>query len=159
MTLGKRVESAAPLAGDGIGMATYADFAGLRDETVAAIKRARLAGFKDADIVVLTYCGRERSALMAFDELGGCSLRRYDGTYDEEGHPVSQPGDILIETVFRFKGQSAPCIILTEVDFDELDERVERRLYVGATRASMQLSMVMSERAAAKLVARLEGGG
>ena len=153
VNLGKRVESAAPLAGDGIDMATYADFAGLKDETVAAIKRARLAGFKDADIVVLTYCGRERSALMAFDELGGCSLRRYDGTYDEEGRPVSQAGDILIETVFRFKGQSAPCIILTEVDFDELDERVERRLYVGATRASMQLSMVMSERAAAKLVA------
>ena len=67
-----------------------------------------------------------------------------------------QDGDVLVETVFRFKGQSAPCVILTEIDFAEFDERAARRLYVGATRASMQLSLVMSERAAAALMARLE---
>ncbi len=153
--LGKHVEAGAPLEGDGIAIVSYVDFTGLKDATVAAIRRARQAGFKDSDIVVLTYCGRERSALMAFDQLGGCTLRRFDGTYDATGQPVCQAGDILVETVFRFKGQSAPCIILTEIDFDALDERAERRLYVGATRASMQLSLVMSERAAATLMARL----
>ena len=111
--------------------------------------------FKNGDIAVLTYCGRERSALMPFDRLGGYTLRRFDGTYDDAGNPVFQEGDILVETVFRFKGQSAPCIILTEIDFEALDARVARRLYVGATRASMQLSMVMSERAAAYLIGRL----
>jgi superfamily I DNA and RNA helicase len=92
---------------------------------------------------------------MPFDQLGAYRLRRFDGTYDDAGKPVFQDGDILVETVFRFKGQSAPCIILTEIDFDALDVRIARRLYVGATRARMQLAMVMSEKAAAKLMERL----
>jgi superfamily I DNA and RNA helicase len=155
MNIGERVEAAGSLEGDGIDIATYADFAGLKDATIAAIGRVLNAGFKNGDIAVLTYCGRERSALMPFDQLGEYKLRRFDGTYDDAGNPVFQEGDILIETVFRFKGQSAPCIILTEVDFDVLDERAARRLYVGATRASMQLSLVVSERAASQLLERI----
>ena len=152
---GERVDAAGPLEGDGIDIATYTDFAGLKDATIAAIGRARHAGFKNRDIAVLTYCGRERSTLMPFDELGGYTLRRFDGTYDDAGNPVFQEGDILVETVFRFKGQSAPCVILTEIDFEALDERAARRLYVGATRASMRLSLVMSEKAASQLLARI----
>ena len=155
MNIGERVEAAGSLEGDGIDIATYADFAGLKDATIAAIGRVLNAGFKNGDIAVLTYRGRERSALMPFDQLGEYKLRRFDGTYDDAGNPVFQEGDILIETVFRFKGQSAPCIILTEVDFDVLDERAARRLYVGATRASMQLSLVVSERAASQLLERI----
>ena len=117
--------------------------------------RAHELRFKNGDIAVLTYSGRERSALLPFDQLGEYKLRRFDGTYDDSGNPVFHEGDILIETVFRFKGQSAPCIILTEVDFDVLDERAARRLYVGATRASMQLSLVVSERAASQLLERI----
>ena len=150
-----RVRSASPLEGDGIDTTTYADAASLRDATAKAIGRARADGFKSNDIVVLTYCGRDRSALMPFDRIGGYSFRRFDGTYDANGKPVFDEGDILLETVFRFKGQSAPCIILTEIDFEELDERAARRLYVGATRATMQLAMVMSERAARACMERL----
>jgi len=153
--IGERVEAAGPLQGDGIDIATYTDFTGLKDATLAAVGRARQAGFKNGDIVVLTYCGRERSALMPFDRLGSYTVRRFDGTYDDAGNPVFQDGDILVETVFRFKGQSAPCIILTEIDFEALDERVARRLYVGATRASVQLSLVMSDKAASQLLAKL----
>jgi superfamily I DNA and RNA helicase len=153
--VGERIEAGGPLEGDGIDIASYIDFTGLRTETVAAIGRARKAGFKSGDIAVLTYCGRERSVLMRFDRLGDYTLRRFGGTYDDAGNPVYQDGDILVETVFRFKGQSAPCIILTEIDFEALDERAARRLYVGATRASMQLSLVMSERAAGQLLARI----
>lgn len=155
MNFGDRVEAAGPIEGDGIDIATYTDFASLRDATVAAIRQARKAGFKCNDIAVLTYCGRDRSALMGFDQLANFPLRRFDGTYDTAGNPVYQEGDILLETVFRFKGQSAPCIILTEIDFDVLDEQSARRLYVGATRASMQLSLIISERATARLMERL----
>ncbi|HEY1610840.1 MAG TPA: ATP-binding domain-containing protein, partial [Paraburkholderia sp.] len=41
------------------------------------------------------------------------------------------------ESIYRFKGQSAPCVILTEVDFETFDERAARKLIVGATRATM----------------------
>jgi hypothetical protein len=54
------------------------------------------------------------------------------------------------------KVQSAPCAIPTEIDFDEFDERVARRLYVGATRATMRLSLVVSEGVARKLLERME---
>lgn len=150
------VRAASPVEGEGIDLTSYADgFGSLRDATVAAIGRARAADFKSHDIVVLTCCGRDRSQLMPFDNLGGYTFRRFDGTYDSAGNPVFQDGDILLETVFRFKGQSAPCVILTEIDFEELDERVARRLYVGATRATMRFAMVMTERAAKRCMERL----
>jgi len=62
----------------------------------------------------------------------------------------------LIETVYRFKGQAAPCVILTEVDFETLDDISRRKLFVGMTRASMKLIVVLSARAAASLLARAE---
>ena len=149
------VEAACPIEGEPLDIATYGDFAGLRDATTAAIARAQQAGFALADIVVLTYCGRERSALLPFDRLGKYAMRRFDGTYDAGGSPVFQDGDVLIETVFRFKGQSAPCVILTEIDFAEFDERAARRLYVGATRATLRLSLVVADAAAAQLLERV----
>jgi hypothetical protein len=39
-------------------------------------------------------------------------------------------------------------VILTEVDFDALDEQAARKFFVGATRATMKLIVVASERAA-----------
>ena len=62
---------------------------------------------------------------------------------------------MLIESVYRFKGQSAPAVILAEVDFDALDERTLRKLFVGATRAMMKLVLVVSERAGRTLDERL----
>jgi hypothetical protein len=58
--------------------------------------------------------------------------------------------------VFRFKGQSSPAVVFTEIDFETLDENAMRRIFVGATRASLKLVMVVSERAAALFLKRLE---
>ena len=153
---GRRAASGSPIDSSGIEFATYGDFDSLADATAAAIERARKAGFKDEDIVVLTYPGRDRSALMRFDSLRGHRLRRFAGTYDADGNPEIDDGDVLIETVFRFKGHSAPCVIFTEIDFEAMDVKVERRLYVGATRATMQLQMVVSERAAQRILERID---
>ena len=57
--------------------------------------------------------------------------------------------------MFRFKGQSAPRVIMTEIDFAECDERAARRLYVGATRATLRLSLVVADAAAAQLLERV----
>ena len=45
-------------------------------------------------------------------------------------------------------------MILTEVDFERFDDAAFRRLFVGATRATMKLIVVMSERAAKLLLER-----
>ena len=69
------------------------------------------------------------------------------------GHTVndggrSALGSEQIEFVHRFKGRAAPCVVLTEIDFEQLDTAAVRRLYVGATRATVKLALVLSARAA-----------
>jgi hypothetical protein len=58
--------------------------------------------------------------------------------------------------VFRFKGQAADAVVVTEADFDQFTTRERRRLFVALTRARLQVAMVTSERAAAVLRARLD---
>jgi superfamily I DNA/RNA helicase len=50
-----------------------------------------------------------------------------------------------VETIRRFKGQSAPAVVLSEVDVDTLTPLARRLLFVGMTRAQMHLALVMSE--------------
>jgi len=100
----------------------------------------------------VTFAGRERSTVLPFDTLGPHRLRSFTGRYDLFGAPQYCDGEILIETVYRFKGQAAPCIILTEVDFEQLDERVKKKLFVGMTRASMKLFIIISDRSARNLL-------
>ena len=133
----------------------YSDGKGLIDATTRAITLGLKAGFQRSEIAVVTFTGRERSALRAFDQMGPHRMRKATGRYDLTGAPEYSEGDFLIETVYRFKGQSAPCIVLTEIDFEEWDERVERRLFVGMTRASMRLFLVASERATRQMIERL----
>jgi hypothetical protein len=125
---------------------------------VSAITRAIGLGFKRSHIALISYRGREHSALSPFTRIGPYSLRAPTGHYDLLGNPVLTEGDILIDSVLRFKGRAAPCVILTEIDFDSLDDKAMRRLFVGATRATMKLTLVVSEASAALLQARLEQG-
>ena len=64
-------------------------------------------------------------------------------------------GELLIESVHRFKGQSAMGVVLAEVDFDQLDEAARRRLFVGMTRAQLGLEVVVSRRTEVDLAALL----
>jgi len=116
--------------------------------TRRAITQALSLGFRKQDIVVLSYRGREHSRFTALDELGPHRLRSFTGEYDLFGNPQYREGDVLLDSIYRFKGQSAPCVILTEVDFEAFDERAARKLFVGATRAAMKLIVVASPRAA-----------
>ena len=150
------LEAASPFAGGVDEPLTYADAAGLLDATKRAITRALAAGFRREDIAIVTFSGRDRSALRSFDQIGPHRLRRATGGYDMFGNPEMSDGDVLVETVYRFKGQSAPCVIFTEIDFEAWDNLVERKLFVGMTRATMRLLPVLSERAARLWMERLE---
>ncbi len=55
----------------------------------------------------------------------------------------------MVESIYRFKGQSAPAVILSEVDFIELTAQECRKLLVGMTRAQHNLQIVMSAQAEA----------
>ena len=149
------IESGSPLDGSDIEILTYAGHADLMDKTKTAITRGLGAGFRKEMIAVVTYRGREHSGFTPLDKLGPHALRAFTGQYDLLGSPVYSEGELFIDSVHRFKGQSAPCIVFTEIDFEELDEAALRKLFVGMTRATMKLVLVMSERAAAKMLGRL----
>jgi superfamily I DNA and RNA helicase len=118
--------------------------------------RAIGLGFRREMIATITFRGREHSIFTPYDRLGAHRLKAFTGHYDLLGNPVYTEGDFLIDSVYRFKGQSAPCVIFTEIDFDALDTPTVRKLFVGATRASLKLILVVSERAAQKLMERKE---
>ncbi|MCU0951734.1 MAG: ATP-binding domain-containing protein [Burkholderiaceae bacterium] len=150
------LEPASPFAGGVDEPLTYRDASGLLDATKRAITHALGAGFRREDIAIVTFAGRDKSLLRSYDQIGPHRLRAATGRYDMFGAPEMSAGDVLIETVYRFKGQSAPCVIFTEIDFDGWDELVERKLFVGMTRASLRLLPVLSERAAAHWLQRLD---
>jgi superfamily I DNA and RNA helicase len=148
------IEAASPIAGGDVEFLTYSDAESLVATTKRAVTRALQSGFRIGDTVLVTFGGRERSALRSYDQIGPHRLKSWQGRYDLFGRPEFSEGDLLVETVYRFKGQSAPCVILTEVDFDAFDDLAQRKLFVGFTRASMKLLVVLSERAAQALLAR-----
>jgi hypothetical protein len=151
LALPEEVEPGSPLTGSDLELLTWEDARGLIDATKRTITRAIGLGFKRQHIALVTFRGREHSVFTPYDRLGPHSLRAFTGRYDLLGNPEFTDGEVLIDSVHRFKGQAAPCVIFTEIDFDTLDERTRRKLFVGATRASMKLIMVMSERVAASL--------
>ncbi|AOK62286.1 nuclease [Burkholderia ubonensis] len=157
--LAAELRSGSPFDGSDLVVSAYGDAnaspAALADACIDATKRAITQalslGFRKQDIAVLSYRGRESSALAALDQLGPHQVKRFTGKYDLFGNPEYHDGDVLLDSIYRFKGQSAPCVILTEIDFDTLDARAARKLFVGATRATMKLLLVASARAAAQL--------
>ncbi|RKO03121.1 nuclease [Burkholderia mallei] len=155
--LAAELVSGSPFGGSEISISAYDDAHAQSpaqaciDATKRAITHALALGFRKQDIAVLSFRGREGSALATLDQLGPHRVKSFTGKYDLFGNPEYREGDVLLDSLHRFKGQAAPCVILTEVDFDAFDERAARKLFVGATRATMKLIVVASKRAAQRI--------
>lgn len=152
------VEAGSPFRGADIEELTYPD--GDTDAMLAQTRRAvtscLAAGFARQDIAIASFRGRDKSVILHMDQLSDAhTLKSFTGAYDLFGTPEYRPGGLLAETVYRFKGQSAPAIIFTEIDFERIDERVLRKLFVGMTRARLKLILVLSERAEQQLLDRM----
>jgi hypothetical protein len=150
-----KIQSESPFKTGEVEFLTYQDAAEMLKQVKAGIRNCFSAGFRKDDIAVITWHGREHSDLLRYDRLGDLTLRTFTGEYDLFSRPVYGKGDILMESVYRFKGQAAPAVVLAEIDFDELDDRAVRKLFVGATRAMMKLVLVISEKSAAALLERM----
>ena len=148
LPLAHPMESGSPLTGSEVEIVSYTDTKDLIAKTISAVTRCIGLGFKRSHVALVTYRGRERSKLTPFDKLGPYTLRAPTGKYDLLGNATHTDGDLLIDSVHRFKGRASPCVVFTEIDFETLDDAAVRRLFVGATRATMKLVMVASEPAA-----------
>ena len=118
------------------------------------LKKLLAEGYTAPQIAVITFAGRERSELLAAPQIAGLSTRRFLGTYDSAGNALWSEGELLVETIYRFKGQSAPVVVLCEIDFKELSSKELRKLFVGFTRAQLRLECLLSEAASALLMSR-----
>jgi hypothetical protein len=157
----ERIQPASPFIGPDVEQLVYptGDAVAMAEASKQAITRCLAADFARSDIALLSFQGRAHSTLLQADRLGQHTLRSFTGDYDLLGIPVYRDGQLLAESVYRFKGQSAPAVILTEIDFEALDDRTVRKLFVGMTRARMKLVLVLSERAAALLQGRVQAHG
>lgn len=116
----------------------------VHDQTRTAIDSLLKRGFALSDIVLLTYKGRARSEILPLAHIGSWRIRAFTGTYCKQGEPIWTDGELLADSIYRYKGQSAPAVVLTEVDFDELRDIDRKRLFVGMTRAQMALEIVLT---------------
>ncbi|NML60656.1 ATP-binding domain-containing protein [Massilia sp. RP-1-19] len=152
------VEAASPFEGADIEALVYpeGDTEAMLAQTKHAITLCLAAGFARPDIAIASFRGREKSAILGRDTLGDAhTLKSFTGEYDLFGNPVFREGGLLAESVYRFKGQSAPAVIFTEIDFEQIDELVFRKLFVGMTRARLKLVLVLSQRAAERFLERI----
>ena len=80
------------------------------------------------------------------DQIGNHSIRRFTNEYDEQKNQVYTEGDVVFDTIFRYKGQQAPVIILTDLDESlALNERSRKILYCAMARATVLLELMVEE--------------
>jgi len=133
----------------------YANDDELIDRTAVAVTDLIEQGHAPSDIAVLSWRGMNHSKIIGLDTLAGQRTRRFTGRYTEDGQAIVTDGELTIDTLFRFKGQAADCIVLTEVDFGEWGEDVRRRLFVGLSRARLKLVLVATDGAEEMICASL----
>ena len=113
--------------------------------TAQGVRRCLERGFAIRDIAVISMRGRERSELLNLAQLDEWPLRRFTGNFDAGGAAIWEPGNLLIDSVRRFKGQAAQALVLTECDLSGWDSMTRNLLFVGLTRARMHLEWVISQ--------------
>lgn len=150
------VRSMSPYDGEVPGIRSYDSDAQLLAATEAAVAELLARGFALADIAIVCGRGRERSQLLNRASIGGHRTRRFTGEYDPSGEQRWSDGELLVESVYRFKGQSAPAVVVAEFDFAQLDDKARRKLFVALTRARMAIEIVLSPAAERCLVAALQ---
>lgn len=150
------VEARSPYRGVQPGFRVYQDARTLKRRTAEAVAALIERGIALADIVVLSGRGHAQAVLLGERSIGPYRIRRFSGQYDANGEPHWTEGELLVESIYRFKGQSAAGVVLTELDFDDINAAVRSRLFVGLTRAHLAVEMVISSAAEQALMKRLQ---
>ena len=144
------IQSRGVYQGEDPGFHTYDSDDNVVRRTADVVDKLLQQGFSIEDIVVLTGRGVKKSVVLKSDFIGKHRTRRFAGTYSARtGLPDWIDGELLVESVYRYKGQSAPAIVITEVDFLEITPLERRKLFVGMTRAMMAVEIVLSRNAEA----------
>jgi hypothetical protein len=151
---GQRIESGSAIPGNDPIWIVHDDGASAIAATEEAIRRLSAADYKAPNIAVLSYRGLASSVIAGASgpsTLAGIGVRRPAG-YTPDGDALWTRGDLLVDTLFRFKGQAADAVVVTEIDFETFDQKARRRLFVALTRARLQAVLVSTNRAKAAIL-------
>ena len=145
-SLGQEFRQRNMLPGLGVQMFEYSRKNQLEGKLAHRINEVIKAGFKLGDIAIISCRGMDSTALRETVRLGRHHVRRFTGKYDEHDNQIYTEGELLFDTIFRYKGQQAPVIILTDLDESlEVSERARKILYCAMTRATVLLELIVEE--------------
>ena len=113
-------------------------------------------GFSPESIAVLSFRGAKNSKVLenTLSELNGLTVRKQMGRDPKSGDIIWSDGALIVDTLFRFKGQCADAIVLTEIDINEWDQITKNKLFVGLTRARLTINLVMTKETEALFMQR-----
>lgn len=138
------IDAVNELPGLGVDVHTY----DAPEEQIDLVRRLVLAlmrrGFAHEQIVIVSMRGAQSSVFSTFDRIGEVPLRRFAGNYDGP-RQVMTAGRLRFESIYRFKGQEAPAVILVDVDPAADPDRLardEKLLFCGVTRATVRLDVL-----------------
>lgn len=128
----------------------------VNEATECAVIDLLSEGYAPESIAILSFRGMANSTLLSggTEILAGLKVKKFI-RYDSNGRAIWSDGELFIDTLFRFKGQCADAVILTEIDFDEWTDDVKKRLFVGLSRARLMVSLVVTEGASDLIDERL----
>ncbi len=136
-------EPANPLPGLGVGVHGFQRPEDQAQRLAEVVGLQLALGFAPEEIVILSLRGLNQSPLWHQDHIGRHAVRRFTGTYQPDGTQVWSAGDITFESLYRFKGQEAPAVILVDVDDQDSAERLARLLFCGMGRATVRLDVLV----------------
>ena len=146
--LDKNIEWANPLDGYAPTLTPYstpAEQIERLDDRVQALMRQ---GFAADQIAIVSLRGRESAIHNDLNHVAGENIRRYTGRHDENEQPVHTVGPIQAETIYRFKGQQAPAVVLTDIELSGEADKTEREtalLWCGLTRATVACELLVND--------------
>ena len=145
-SLGQEFRQRNMLPGLGVQMFEYSKTDQLEGKLAHRIIELVKAGFKPSDIAIISCRGMGSTALRETDRIGKHFIRRFTGKYDERENQIYTEGELVFDTIFRYKGQQAPVIILTDLDESlVVNERSRKILYCAMTRATVLLELIVKE--------------
>jgi hypothetical protein len=127
---------------------------GNENAIIQCVNDLLIQGYKLNQIALISFHGKEKSHLLSKDNIGKWQLKKATGIFDKNENALWTNGELFVETISRFKGQSAPVVVLCEVDFEELKGRELRKLFVGLTRAQYKVVCLITEQAENMLMRR-----
>ena len=137
-------EQANGLPGLDVGIEAYEDTSHQVKLVSRTVSRLLAKRFRPEDIVILSMKGIRHACLADRSRVGNHTLRHFSGEYDLLGNQVYTPGQILLESIYRFKGQQAPAIIAVDIESGGDDEdHLQRLLYTMFSRATVRLDVLV----------------